>query len=108
MAKDGSDESVAALCICPEPFSGRLFAGYDGFVQVFDLECPAKCVLRHKLMDPEEGKAMRTLVAGIAAHPDSPSCFAFGCYNRRVYLADVRSNEISLVLEVQHITHYTR
>lgn len=97
------EEFLSAICIDANPFSKKLFAGYEKFVQVFDIENPQKDVFQQKLKKAGTDKIEKTLISAIASSNTALSSFAFGCFNKMVYISDLRTKRISLKLTVNFI-----
>ena len=70
----------------------KLFAGYNGFLEIFDIEKPLYQTYRIPLKDSTGSKSIKTLVSAISCDIMNPNVFAYGCYDKRIALADLRAS----------------
>lgn len=94
------DESVAAVCLAADSGSKKLFAGYSGFLQIFDLENSSHKSFKMQLKDEASKKFVKTIVSAIAVDPLNERQYAYGCYNKAINIGDVRTGTSFLALDI--------
>jgi len=97
-AKNHVDENVSAICITANNHLKKVFAGYHYFLQIIDLEKTHHEHIKIQLKDDISNKFIKTIVSSIAIDPLNTTQYAYGCYNKSIYIADTRTNNSSLIL----------
>ena len=101
-AHDHLDEDVSALCAAFSPDGGRIFAGYDRCVRVFDTAREGLAAVSTRptcgtRKDREGRGGQRGLVSSIAVAPGEGNLYAVGSYEPSLVLYDERRGDARAV-----------
>eukprot|EP00826_Nyctotherus_ovalis_P045360 TRINITY_DN5021_c0_g1_i1.p2 TRINITY_DN5021_c0_g1~~TRINITY_DN5021_c0_g1_i1.p2 ORF type:complete len:128 (-),score=28.90 TRINITY_DN5021_c0_g1_i1:461-844(-) len=99
-AKNHVDENVSAVCLAVDSGLKKLFAGYNGFLQIFDLENSSHKFFKMQLKDEASNKFVKTIVSAIAIDPLNERQYAYGCYNKAINIGDVRTGTSFFPLDI--------